>query len=174
MRAGVANSHAYGLPPESMPPLPFFWRLAMTRFAVVLFYGFAVSLPIANSARGEEAMLRVGIVGCDTSHVIAFTNLINDAEGYWLAGQGTGDRGVSRRQSGHRLQPRSTRRVRRPASSSAASRSSIPSNSLPSSRTPFCWKASTAVCTWNSFGPSPAASRCSSTSQPPPRWPTCY
>ena len=50
----------------------------MTRFVVVLFHVLAVSLPIANSARGEETVLRVGIVGCDTSHVIAFTNLIND------------------------------------------------------------------------------------------------
>ena len=50
----------------------------MTRFVVVLFHVLAVSLPIANSAGGEEAVLRVGIVGCDTSHVIAFTNLIND------------------------------------------------------------------------------------------------
>ena len=29
-------------------------------------------------ASAEDKVLRVGIVGCDTSHVIAFTELIND------------------------------------------------------------------------------------------------
>jgi predicted dehydrogenase len=36
---------------------------------------------VTNSAlQAQEPNLRVGIVGCDTSHVIAFTNLINDPQ----------------------------------------------------------------------------------------------
>jgi predicted dehydrogenase len=50
----------------------------MMRFSVVLWHVLVFSLSVSNSARAEEAVLRVGIVGCDTSHVIAFTNLIND------------------------------------------------------------------------------------------------
>jgi predicted dehydrogenase len=34
----------------------------------------------ASVLQAEEPNLRVGIVGCDTSHVIAFTNLINDPQ----------------------------------------------------------------------------------------------
>src|SRR5688500_12354041 len=50
----------------------------MTRIAVVQWHVLEFALSVANAARAEEAVRRVGIVGCDTSHVIAFTNLIND------------------------------------------------------------------------------------------------
>ncbi len=33
-----------------------------------------------RGAAADEAVIRAGILGCDTSHVIAFTNLINDPE----------------------------------------------------------------------------------------------
>ena len=40
--------------------------------------GMVISALTIQSSFAEEQPLRVGIVGCDTSHVIAFTNLIND------------------------------------------------------------------------------------------------
>ncbi|MCC7474222.1 MAG: gfo/Idh/MocA family oxidoreductase [Pirellulales bacterium] len=41
---------------------------------------FSVVMLIASgqTARAKDGVLRAGILGCDTSHVIAFTNLIND------------------------------------------------------------------------------------------------
>ena len=46
---------------------------------LVWFFAIALASCMANSLRGaDEPVLRVGIVGCDTSHVIAFTQLIND------------------------------------------------------------------------------------------------
>jgi predicted dehydrogenase len=37
-------------------------------------------LIVLPAARGETRALRAGIVGCDTSHVVAFTKLINDPQ----------------------------------------------------------------------------------------------
>lgn len=39
-----------------------------------------MSLALAHSAIAQEGVLRAGILGCDTSHVIAFTNLINNPQ----------------------------------------------------------------------------------------------
>jgi predicted dehydrogenase len=41
---------------------------------------FAVAIHIAATALAKEGPLRVGIIGCDTSHVIAFTKIINNPE----------------------------------------------------------------------------------------------
>ena len=40
--------------------------------------GAALALNACNFALAEDGVIRAGIVGCDTSHVIAFTDLIND------------------------------------------------------------------------------------------------
>jgi predicted dehydrogenase len=42
--------------------------------------GFAVSMSLAiqSPALAKDGVIRVGIIGCDTSHVIAFTKLMND------------------------------------------------------------------------------------------------
>jgi predicted dehydrogenase len=44
---------------------------------------FSMSLAIQSRTFAKDGVIRVGIIGCDTSHVIAFTNLINgpDATG---------------------------------------------------------------------------------------------
>jgi predicted dehydrogenase len=56
----------------------------MMRFRLAVFGALAVLTISAKAAFAQEqaqaAPLRIGIVGCDTSHVIAFTDLINDAE----------------------------------------------------------------------------------------------
>ena len=40
---------------------------------------FALSLALTSAAVGQEARpIRVGIIGLDTSHVVAFTKLLND------------------------------------------------------------------------------------------------
>lgn len=44
----------------------------------LLLAGLLLSLAIHQDVLGKEKVIRVGIVGCDTSHVIAFTALIND------------------------------------------------------------------------------------------------
>lgn len=51
-----------------------------TRFFVV---GVAVFMAVLSTqaALAKDGVLRAGILGCDTSHVIAFTNLINDLKG---------------------------------------------------------------------------------------------
>jgi predicted dehydrogenase len=51
----------------------------MTQFTLVLPVLLVIAA-VTTSAHGKEPVLRVGIVGCDTSHVIAFTDLINDPQ----------------------------------------------------------------------------------------------
>src|SRR4051812_6912840 len=41
-------------------------------------FGLFAALISSSHATAKEGVLRAGIIGCDTSHVIAFTKLIND------------------------------------------------------------------------------------------------
>ena len=55
----------------------------MTERILMLLGGLLLLTPIApasRSAAADQPPLRVGIVGCDTSHVVAFTDLINDPQ----------------------------------------------------------------------------------------------
>src|SRR5262245_29110116 len=49
-------------------------------FRHIGFVALAISIMLAfsRSTSAKEGVIRAGIIGCDTSHVIAFTNLIND------------------------------------------------------------------------------------------------
>ena len=42
--------------------------------------GLLISLASANASLAKDGILRVGILGCDTSHVPAFTKLMNDPQ----------------------------------------------------------------------------------------------
>lgn len=48
----------------------------MVRFFAIALAGLAITLPLSN-AQENQKMLRVGMIGLDTSHVIAFTKLLN-------------------------------------------------------------------------------------------------
>lgn len=52
----------------------------MRRTAVGWLCVLAIGVCTVGIARADERPLRVGIIGCDTSHVIAFTKLINDPQ----------------------------------------------------------------------------------------------
>jgi hypothetical protein len=52
----------------------------MRRCPIAWFTGFVLAVYACHSALAEDKVIRAGIVGCDTSHVIAFTDLINDPD----------------------------------------------------------------------------------------------
>ena len=59
----------------------------------------------------QAADIKVGIIGLDTSHVVAFTKLLNDPESQRRPGGRPGRGRLSRRQPGHPRQPRPRRRA---------------------------------------------------------------
>src|SRR5262245_37495122 len=48
------------------------------RWIVYILCAAAIVSEAGSSAHAEGETLKVGIIGCDTSHVVAFTKLIND------------------------------------------------------------------------------------------------
>ena len=56
------------------------WEIpVMKRILLLLFLAIAVaSLPGAGRAEEQEKVIRLGMIGLDTSHVIAFTRYLND------------------------------------------------------------------------------------------------
>lgn len=52
------------------------WGRAVARLGCVLLVGVGLALP--SPARAEEKVIRLGIIGLDTSHVIAFTSHLNN------------------------------------------------------------------------------------------------
>ena len=129
--------------------------------------------PRVSPASSEPAAtpLRAGIIGLDTSHVTAFTRLLNTPNP-GRAGRGTRRRGLS---WGSPDIPSSRDRVAgftKELTTSTGSRSSSRSTSCSRKWTWSCSKAWTAGRTSSRPGPSSRpASRCSSTSLSPGRWP---
>jgi predicted dehydrogenase len=50
----------------------------MRTWAMKFYSGVLIALAASSAASAQEKVLRAGIIGCDTSHVIAFTDAIND------------------------------------------------------------------------------------------------
>jgi predicted dehydrogenase len=50
----------------------------MRNRAMKFYLGVFIALAFCGAASAQEKVLRAGIIGCDTSHVIAFTDAIND------------------------------------------------------------------------------------------------
>ena len=145
--------------------------LVLLLFAVALWVDFAA----AGEAQDQTAArsLRAGIIGLDTSHAVAFTQLLNDPHSKGELAGIRDRRGLSGRQPRYSFEPRSRCRLYpRRCARSMVSRSSIRSKSCSRRWTSCSSKALTGVRI------SPRSGRCfrptsrsSSTSRSPAAWP---
>ena len=146
-------------------------KMLLPLLAAALLLGTFLSAPRA----ADLDVLKAGIIGLDTSHVVAFTELLNDPEGRTATLAGV--RVVAAYPGGSPDVPASRDRVegftKHAARQVPASRSSTRSTPCWRRWTSCCWRASTAGRTWSrSSRSSRRASRSSSTSRSPARWPT--